>query len=1346
MSSLKNKLRDAVFWQILVTGIYLLIATLALAWAPVDALQWFKHPFLGAFIEHSLVLNGVGPSNPDEAWELYRVDNQFGSQLISINGEPVPDSATYRKILRQYYPGESVTITLEKPSGERRTYQVTLQKIPSRDFFNFFDVPYLIGLIFLVMALFVFFSRKEESQVRIFTLFSASLAMSLGLLFNIYTSHTLTHLWVLSLAITGGAMIGLSSIFPQEWRLVRKHPWARWTGLAIGLLLYIWNLPALFNYAHPRFYVNRWVALYAFIGFSGFVFLANLLYYAITASSPITRNQARTVLAGTLLGFSPMLGWILHATFSQTPINFHTYLFSPMVIFPAALGYAVLRYRIVRADYLFSRGLMMLLLGVSGTLAYALLAAGLTLLAQSTYINTSLNSPITTGAVIVVVVLLLSPLRERLQNMVDSIFFRNQQIYQQRLQTFSHELTNSLDMNSIVLNLRRQIIEALSPETIHIYVYDPAIERYTATIDEKGAITSDITFPKNTPLANWLKAEHLPLYITDEYSMPQALKPLSTRFALLRASLFVAIPGQNQLNGWLALGLRLSGQNYSSNDIRFLESLADQTALALDRIQSVANLQRRLQELNALTRVAQGVNITLNFDDMLELIYAQTSQIIPIDDLHITLYNIDGGFYYHAFCLENNERLQEKENVRLPDNEDLAPIIIRNAQNILADDYVSECRRRDVIPSSPDIHSWMGVPLNTGTRTIGAITAGLRNPAITYTQSQLNTLKSIADLTAGAIIKSQLLRESEKRAAQLSTLNTIAQQLTSTLELEPLLQTITENATRILNSSAGSLLLVDEDTDELVFKVVTGPVAEDLKGTRIGRNVGFVGRAIQTRRAVIVNDAQRTHDLYDEIDNETGYTTNNLIAVPLITNDRILGVIEIINRKDGLPFSQEDSNLLEAFAGQAAVAIENARLYTLTDQELAARVEELSVMQRIDRELNASLNVDRAMRITLEWALRQSQAEAGFIGVLDAEGSNLRIMAQDGYGEALNEYGDEKMMPIDPGGLQTAIKSGQPQILTLSSSEQNEGFLSNAQTQIIIPIKRETRVIGLFVLESSQEMNEAVVNFLVRLSDHAAIAITNAQLFQAAEQANAAKTDFISFVAHELKNPMTSIKGYTDLLAKGAVGPINDMQANFLKTIANNVERMSTLVSDLNDNSKIEAGRLHLDYSTVIPQEIIEDAIRSMRQQMDEKEQTLELQIPEDLPPIWADKTRISQVMVNLVSNAYKYTPAGGHIIIGAEHADNQWDPDGAPEVVHIWVKDDGIGISPEDQKKIFQKFFRSEDEKTREAPGTGLGLNITKGLVELQGGRIWFESEFRKGTTFHFTVPVASAVQEASE
>jgi signal transduction histidine kinase len=449
--------------------------------------------------------------------------------------------------------------------------------------------------------------------------------------------------------------------------------------------------------------------------------------------------------------------------------------------------------------------------------------------------------------------------------------------------------------------------------------------------------------------------------------------------------------------------------------------------------------------------------------------------------------------------------------------------------------------------------------------------------------------------------------------------------------------------------------------------------------------------------------------------------------------DRVLGVIEVINRRDGLPFVDDDENILTAFAGQAAVAIENARLIELTDQELAARVDELQVMGRIVRELNASLEVDRAMDITLEWAMRQSNAEAGLIGMLEED--QLRIMAEEGYEEIFTDPSDGHI-PLDLPTIKSAIESGQPNQISLVDSGE-KGILPTAHTQIIIPIRREADVIGLLLLESMSDTQENLA-FLNRLSDNAAIAIYNAQLYAEVQRANEAKSEFVSFVAHELKNPMTSIKGYTELLAAGSVGEINEMQTNFLQTIRSNVERMSVLVSDLNDNAKIEANRLRLDFKPVDVPEVLDEALKSTKRQLEDKKQAVDTKYSGNLPSIWADPVRVGQVLTNLVSNAHKYTPEGGKIMIGAEAIANQWDPEGAKQVVHLWVKDDGIGISNEDQVKIFQKFFRSDDSKAREAPGTGLGLNITKSLVEMQGGRIWFESEYRKGTTFHFTVPVA--------
>jgi len=232
-----------------------------------------------------------------------------------------------------------------------------------------------------------------------------------------------------------------------------------------------------------------------------------------------------------------------------------------------------------------------------------------------------------------------------------------------------------------------------------------------------------------------------------------------------------------------------------------------------------------------------------------------------------------------------------------------------------------------------------------------------------------------------------------------------------------------------------------------------------------------------------------------------------------------------------------------------------------------------------------------------------------------------------------------------------------------------------------------------------------------------------------AVEANKSKSEFVSIVSHELKLPMTSIKGYSDLMLSGATGQLNENQTNFLTTIRNNVNRMATLVSDLADISRIESGNMRLEPREVPVWDVIDEIVTLTRTQVTQKNQTVTVDIPEELPKAWCDRNRLAQILTNFISNANKYTPEGGAIVVQALRKDN---------LIQIKIQDNGLGMTPEDQQKLFSKFFRSSDDKVREAPGTGLGLSITRNLIELQGGTVWFESEFRKGTSFYFTVPIA--------
>jgi signal transduction histidine kinase len=444
-----------------------------------------------------------------------------------------------------------------------------------------------------------------------------------------------------------------------------------------------------------------------------------------------------------------------------------------------------------------------------------------------------------------------------------------------------------------------------------------------------------------------------------------------------------------------------------------------------------------------------------------------------------------------------------------------------------------------------------------------------------------------------------------------------------------------------------------------------------------------------------------------------------------------------------VPFDENDERLLMAFAADAAISIENARLFTQTDQALATRVEELSTMQLIDRELNASLDYRRVMDITLDWAVRVSGADLGLVAaVVELEDGTrgLRFLANRGYPEDTVDAYEEEPWPLEQGVIGRVVRTGEPELIVdVESDPDYVAVVPGMVVQLTVPIRLEDRIIGVVALECSRSDSiEEAVEFVARLADHAAIAMENARLFERVRRANDAKTEFVSFVSHELKQPMTSMKGYTDILMKGMAGELNETQHGLLETIRSNVDRMNSLVSELLDISRIESGRIRLELGDVSIQKMIEDVLRTIRGQIEGKQQTLEVEIASDLPLVRGDRSRLMQVLTNLVSNAHKYTPEGGDITVSARMWSDGQSGKGEDGFVLCSVADTGIGMSAEDQERLFKtKYFRADNPAVRSVPGTGLGLVITKSLVELHGGEIWVESELGKGSTFSFTIPV---------
>ena len=731
-----------------------------------------------------------------------------------------------------------------------------------------------------------------------------------------------------------------------------------------------------------------------------------------------------------------------------------------------------------------------------------------------------------------------------------------------------------------------------------------------------------------------------------------------------------------------------------------------------------------------ILRLMQIFQSTSDLDVLLELVSSQILRRVPAVSFRVALAEENYGALSYAYYFDNGSRRSDREATPFPAGEDLAGVVIRTGHLLVTDDYSEACRMHDLPEREPPA-AWAGFPLSAGASVIGAILLARDAP---FTPSEQSQLGSMAEIAGPAIAKARLEKEAGRRAAQLANLLRASRRILGTAEFDHLPNSILEGARELLPSQA-ALLLLPTPAGLWTLARQSGAPDVSVDFPPVGADHPFTRAAAGDQLTFV--DSLFEDDPFRSLTRRGGSPFLGAVSLPLRVKERIAGWIVFWNPLRATPPQETERILLYEYAAFVVSALEKNRTRAPADAESAALAEELSSLQTLDQELNSVSDPAEAIAITLDWAVRYTDAAAGLAALIIDE--DLEIEAAVGYPEGTGPE-EKSRLPSDSAGFQESIRSGEPLIRRAEGSVA-PGMLSVGRTSVFLPIRRNTHTLGVLLLESDAEnaFPSPAVEFLQRMASHAAIAIANARLYSEVRSANQAKSEFISFVAHELKTPMTSIRGYTDLVAQGAVGPVSQPQANFLATIRLNVDRMAALVSDLNDVSRIESGRLKLEFAAVALAPALEEVIEALRSQIEGKEQKLAMSIPSDLPPVWVDRGRLIQILTNLISNAFKYTPHGGSLRIAAERSPNRWDPAGPPEVVHCFIQDSGLGISLQEQKSIFQKFFRSEDGMVRDLPGTGLGLHITRNLVEMHGGRIWFESEWHKGSTFHFTVPAAS-------
>jgi signal transduction histidine kinase len=577
------------------------------------------------------------------------------------------------------------------------------------------------------------------------------------------------------------------------------------------------------------------------------------------------------------------------------------------------------------------------------------------------------------------------------------------------------------------------------------------------------------------------------------------------------------------------------------------------------------------------------------------------------------------------------------------------------------------------------------------------LNAGLIAQERDFWTSQLENLSDLLETLS--------MERKDDQQARLAALYEVSRVVGSSLDTDEVLNQVMDAIIKLTGAERGFLMLLDEN-DELEVKAARDLAQETLSKEEFAFSRSVIRLVAETGEQVVTNNAS-DDPRFSGKDSVVVHQLRSIQCVPLRARGSIIGVIYVDNPLRSGVFDEDDLEMLSAFSAQAAVAIENARLFTMTDEALARRVEELSMMQEIDRQLNESLDFGKVMDLTLQWAMAVADADNGAIGLLEREDGKNRIVAQ--RGEALAKV---------------------KKLLANGKKPEGDGVLT-------APIQREGRVIGAIALDRTDDrlFSPEARDFVARVADHAAIAIENARLYQAVKQANEAKTEFVSLVTHELRIPMTSIKGYAEMLKM--MGGLTEQQEGFIEIIRNNVGRMSKLTSDLSDISRIETGRLNLEIEEGVDlRQVLDELLTEMKAEIEAREHSLVRDIPSRLPKVRVDPSRLGQVLTNLISNATKYTTNGGTITIRARKAG---------DLVRCEVADTGVGMTAEELENLFVKFWRSDNAFIREQVGTGLGLAIAKNLVELQGGQMTVESKKGEGTTIAFTMPISAQAEEES-
>jgi signal transduction histidine kinase/CheY-like chemotaxis protein len=599
-------------------------------------------------------------------------------------------------------------------------------------------------------------------------------------------------------------------------------------------------------------------------------------------------------------------------------------------------------------------------------------------------------------------------------------------------------------------------------------------------------------------------------------------------------------------------------------------------------------------------------------------------------------------------------------------------------------------------------------------------------------------------------IKAEITAEIERLGGQLTE---VREQLSATSEvlavigrsasdLERVLETVVDSARKLCGADAGQVMLVDGDRYRLAYGSGITPEYRELVADNpvvLDRHT-LVGRVALDQRATQITDVLADPDYgWTDAQRAAGYRT--LIGVPMMLDGEAVGVLSVWRTRVN-PFSDRAMEVLTTFAAQAALAVRTVDLVTTLEKrtgELGRKVDQLEALGTVGQAVSSSLNLTEVLNTIITQAVQLSGSDGGSIYEYDEDTREFRVETVCGLSQEAFEALRRARIRLDDTFIGKAAMLGRPLELTeLRDAPLDPHLSALAETGwhslVAVPMLREGRIVGAMVISrhTPGRVPQEIYDLLETFASQSALALINAQLYRQLEQQSAAlevasqhKSEFLASMSHELRTPLNAIIGFSEVLLERMFGELNERQDDYLRDIWSSGKHLLELLNDILDLSKIEAGQMILSRSEFGVRESLEYCLSMVRERALQQRVLLSLEVEPEVGLLDADRLRFRQVVLNLLANAVKFTPEGGRVDVRAFIRGQD---------LVILVTDTGVGVSVEDRQRIFDAF--QQGTQSGQIEGTGLGLTLSKRILEMHGGRIWVESEAGRGSTFGIELP----------